>query len=137
MCDKDVHTQGGRLCTTHLPDSDVCCWVREGPFEHVAHFEGIRVHLSNVIQHHQDSGQRVDAWEQTDVTKKQKELQVVIKGTLKDGEKTRQTYRSTHINESPGTIYSLINTIKMSEKISRTYQICAHMSFEANLLGQR
>lgn len=81
----------------HLPDSDVCCWVREGSFKDATHFEGIRVNFCDVIQHHQDSSKWVDTREQTDVAKEQKQLQVVIKGTLREEEKTGQTYGSTYI----------------------------------------
>ena len=71
---------------SHLPDSYVCCGVREGSFEHAAHLEGVGVNLCDVVQHHQDSSQRVDAGEQTDVTKQQEQLQVVIKCTLRERE---------------------------------------------------
>lgn len=72
------------LCVSHLPDSYVCCRVREWTLEHATHLEGIRVNLCDVVQHHQDSSQRVDAGEQTDVTKQQEQLQVVIKCPLRE-----------------------------------------------------
>lgn len=72
------------ICVTHLPDSYVCCWVREGSFEGMTQLEGIRVNLCDVVQHHQDSSQRVDTGEKTNVTKEKEELQVVVKCTLKE-----------------------------------------------------
>lgn len=68
---------------THLPDSYICCWVREGSFECMTQLEGIRVNLCDVVQHHQDSSQRVDAGKKTNVTIEEEELQVVVKCTLK------------------------------------------------------
>lgn len=84
--DTVVHKPAGSLYASHLPDSYVCCRVGEGPLEHAAHLEGVGVNLSDVVQHHQDSGQRVDAGEQTDVTEQQEQLQVVIECALREGE---------------------------------------------------
>lgn len=73
-----------KLTDTNLPDSDVCSRVSKGPFEHMTHLEGIGVNLCDVVQHHQDGSQRVDAGEQADVAEEQKELQVVVKCSLRE-----------------------------------------------------
>lgn len=70
---------------SHLPDSYVRRRVRERSFEHATHLEGVGVNLCDVVQHHQDGSQRVNAGEQTDVSKQQEQLQVVIEGTLREG----------------------------------------------------
>lgn len=130
---------------SHLPDSYVCCWVGEGSFEHVTHLEGIRVNLSDVVQHHKDGSQRVDAREQTDVTKQQEQLQVVIKCSLREGE-TRQTYGSiythkwrpdTHLSHVLNELYFSVMKLNECACTMCTYQVRAHFGFQPDLLSQR
>lgn len=76
----------------HLPDSYVCRRVREGTFENAAHLEGVGVNLGDVVEHHQDGGQRVDAREQADITEEQEQLQVVVKCALREKRTCMHTY---------------------------------------------
>lgn len=48
----------------------------------MAHFKGVRINLSDVVQYHQYSGQRVHTGEQTHITKQQELLKVVIESAL-------------------------------------------------------
>ena len=48
----------------------------------MAHLEGVRVDLGDVVEHHQHGGQRVHAGEQADVAEQQEELQVVVERAL-------------------------------------------------------
>lgn len=124
------------ICVSHLPDSYVCCRVREGSFKHATHLEGIRVNFCDVVQYHQDSSQRVYTGEQTNVTKQQEQLQVVIKCTLR--EHTHKLRHNSHFspvlnkkNEDSKIFYP-----HLSERTSCTYQVCAHVGLQSDLLSQ-
>lgn len=48
----------------------------------MAHLEGVRINLSDVVQHHQHSSQRIHTGEQTHIAKQQELLKVVVKRAL-------------------------------------------------------
>lgn len=68
----DQGTVGNNGDNTHclegkLPHANVSGGLRERPFENLAHLQGIRVDLRDVVQDHQQSGQGVDTGEQADI----------------------------------------------------------------------
>lgn len=48
----------------------------------MAHLEGVRINLSDVVQHHQHSSQRIHTGEQTHIAKQQELLEVIVKCAL-------------------------------------------------------
>lgn len=48
----------------------------------MAHLEGVRVNLSDVVQHHQHSSQRIHTGEQAHIAEQQELLKVVVKRAL-------------------------------------------------------
>lgn len=119
----------------HLPDPDVRRWVGKGPFEHSAHLEGVRVNLGDVVQHHEHSSQGVDAGEQTDVTKQQEQLQVVIKCALeRQKEAQAETDIRTHTNtrRQLEPLFLIRRHIAIHETLSfpLPYQLIAHICLQ-------